>query len=120
MTLVEVMIAMTILSGALLALATFTGRMTRATADANLRTTAEQLATERLEAARWSGTYTALDTFARTETSIAGFTGYRRQTWVARTGGATGDSLDFKTVTISVTNPVMATPVRKTTIIAVF
>lgn len=120
MTLVEVLIALTILSGALLALATFSGRFTRANTDARLRTTAEQLATERLEAVRWSGTYVAVDSFVRTENPVVGYAGYRRQTWVARTGGALGDTLDYKTVTVSVTAPALRAPVRKTTVIAVF
>jgi Tfp pilus assembly protein PilV len=122
MTIVEVLIAITILAGTLLSLASFIGRFTRATADAQLRTVAEQLATERLERARWSGTYAGVDSFARVESagSIQGYPGFARRTWVRRTGGATGDTLDFKTVTVSVTNPAMPTPVKKTTIIAVF
>lgn len=120
MTLVEVLVAIVILGGSLTALAVFTGRFTRATADSRIRTTAQQLASERLEASRWSGTYAALDTFARTEFPVAGYDGFRRETFVQRTGGAVGDTLDYKTVTVRVSHLSLPEPVRQTTIIAVF
>lgn len=120
MTLVEVIVALVILGGSLTALAVFTGRFTRATADSRIRTTAQQLAAERLEASRWSGTYAALDSFVRTENPVTGHPGFRRETFVQRTGGAVGDTLDYKTVTVRVSHLNLAEPVRQTTIIAVF
>ena len=120
MSLVEVIVAVVILGGALTSLAVFTGRFTRAAADSRLRITAEQLASERLEQARGSGTYAALDSFARVEDPVNGFPGYRRQTFVQRTGGTVNDSLDYRTVTVAVSHASLPAPVRQTTIISVF
>ena len=48
------------------------------------------------------------------------FAGYTRQTIVTHTGGGASDLYDHKTVTVVVSNPRLARPVRRTTIIAAF
>lgn len=120
MTLIEVMIALVILSGALVLLAGFMARFAHSIGETQARTTANQLAAERLEFARQAGLYTNVDTIATTENPVAGYPGFTRQTVVTRVGGGTSDTLDYKIVTAIVSASGLTTPVRKTTIIAVY
>jgi hypothetical protein len=84
-----------------------------------LRVTAAQLAADRLEAAKGAPRYTAIESlYVATEASIAGYPGYARRTWVTRVGGTASDTIDYKIVTVQVTNSQMPGNVRKTTVIA--
>lgn len=67
--------------------------------------------------------YAAIESlFVATETSIPNNAGFRRQTWVTRIGGALTDTIDYKIVTVQVSNSQLANTatVRKTTTIAPF
>jgi prepilin-type N-terminal cleavage/methylation domain-containing protein len=119
LTLVEVIVALAILSGVMLGLGMFSVRLSQATSAARLRVTAAQLAADRLEAAKGAVRYTAIESlFVATEASITGYPGYARRTWVTRVGGAATDTIDYKIVTVQVTNAQMTGNVRKTTVIA--
>ena len=59
-------------------------------------------------------------TYVATETNIPRFAGYTRRTWVQRVGGAVTDTIDYKVITVQVTNGQMKGNVRKTTVIAPF
>ena len=121
LTLVEVIVAMTILGGVLIALGLFSARLAQSTSAARIRVTAAQLASERLEAAKGAPRYTAVESlFVATEANITGYPGYRRQTWVTRVGGQVSDTIDYKVVTVQVSNTQLAGAVRKTTVIAPF
>jgi prepilin-type N-terminal cleavage/methylation domain-containing protein len=118
-TLVEVIVALAILSGVMLGLGMFSVRLSQATSAARLRVTAAQLAADRLEAAKGAPRYTAIESlYVATEASIAGYPGYARRTWVTRVGGTASDTIDYKIVTVQVTNSQMPGNVRKTTVIA--
>ena len=118
-TLVEVIVALAILSGVMLGLGMFSVRLSQATSAARLRVTAAQLAADRLEAAKGAVRYTAIESlFVATEASITGYPGYARRTWVTRVGGTASDTIDYKIVTVQVTNAQMTGNVRKTTVIA--
>jgi prepilin-type N-terminal cleavage/methylation domain-containing protein len=122
-SLAEVIVALAILSAALLGLALFVSRMAHATSDSRLLGTADELVTNRLEAIKSITNYASIDTCARTETSIPGSTtykGFTRQTLVTHVGGGVADSVDYRIVTVIVTNPVMPGTVKKTTAIAAF
>jgi prepilin-type N-terminal cleavage/methylation domain-containing protein len=119
LTLVEVIVALAILSGVMLGLGMFSVRLSQATSAARLRVTAAQLAADRLEAAKGAVRYTAIESlFVATEASITGYPGYARRTWVTRVGGTASDTIDYKIVTVQVTNAQMTGNVRKTTVIA--
>lgn len=121
MTLVEVMISLTILAAAMLSIAAFMGKFAHAVALSDVRNTANELASQRLEEVRSATRYSVIDSaFPGTVTLAAPFSGYTRQTLVSHTGGGASDLYDHKTVTVIVSNPRLARPVRRTTIIAAF
>ena len=117
MTLIEVMIALVILTGALLGMGKFITSFSHATSDGALSSVASDLVLDRLETIKGSTSYASLDAYAVTESSIVGFAGYKRVTQVLRTVDATQD---YKAVTVTVSNPGLSTPVKKSTIIAAF
>lgn len=86
-----------------------------------MRVTAAQLAAQRLEDAKGAIRYTAIESlFVATEAMTVPYAGYTRQTWVQHIGGLVTDTIDYKIVTVQVTNPQMANNIRKTTVIAPF
>lgn len=121
-TLVEVVVALLILGMALLGLALFVSRMAHAGTSSHLLGTASELAADRIETIKSATTYAGLGSFAGTETTIPGIgnSGFTRQTIIRHVGGGTSDSVDYRIVTVIVTNPAMTDSVRKTTIIAAF
>lgn len=120
-TLVEVVVALLVLGFALLGLALFVSNMAHSGSKSQLVGTASELAADRIETIKSSLTYATLDSkFVSTEAAVAGYTGYSRQTIIRHVGGGTTDSLDYKIVTVVVTNPAMTDTVRQTTIIAAF
>jgi type II secretory pathway pseudopilin PulG len=126
MTIIEVMFAIVILSGVMLAMSRFGQAFTRATRDAANLAVASDLATARLQVVRGHPTFSTLvSTFnGTTETaagaanpSMAGFAGYSRVTRATRTQN---DSTDYITVTVTVNATVLKAPVAKTSVIAAF
>lgn len=118
MTLVEVVVALVILGGALLGMASFGLRFAQGVTDTRLRSTALDLATDRLEEVKVAPDYAAVGSYAGVEISPNGMRGFTRRTVVLRTGGLPSDSVDYRTVTVEVSATGMRTPVRKSTIIA--
>lgn len=127
MTIIEVMFAVVILSGVMLALARFGQGFTRATRNAANLSMASDLATARIETVKAHGTYaTIADLFdGTTETSddadanpsMSGYDGFTRTTAVSAT---VTDTTNFVTVTVTVTADVLTTPMAKTVVIAAF
>lgn len=121
MTLIEVMIAVTILATAMLGLGIFMARFARTVANSDVRNTANELAAMRLEQIKTVPRYAAIDTgYPGTEQLAAPYTGYSRTTAVSHTGGTAPALYDYRTVTVTVTNPRLTAPVKRTTIIAAF
>lgn len=121
MTLVEVIVAMTLLTGALLAMGAFIARYAQVTGAMSIRAEANELVADRLEAVKGALKYATIETnFAGTEQSIANHPGFKRQTLFTRTGGLPPSLYDYKTVTVIVTSPALKTPAKKSTIISVF
>jgi type IV pilus modification protein PilV len=120
LTLVEVIIAMLILTVVLLGMGNFAVKFTRAVQNSDARTIAVALADQKLSEIRASPNYTGLETnFNGTENSITGFTGYTRVTQIVRSGGSRPTYTDdYKTVTISVTAPGIASTIKKTIVVA--
>ncbi len=126
MTIIEVMFAIVILSGVMLAMSRFGQAFTRATRDAANLAVASDLATARLQLVLGHGTYsTIVSTYhSTTETSagasdpsMAGHDGYTRTTAASRTQN---DSTDYITVTVTVNADVLKRPIAKTALIAAF
>jgi prepilin-type N-terminal cleavage/methylation domain-containing protein len=117
MTLIEVLIALVILTGALLGMGMFITSFSHATSDGALSSVASDLVLDRLETIKGSNSYAALDGYVATELAIPGFAGYKRVTQVLRTLDGTQD---YKAITVTVSNPGLNSPVKKSTIIAAF
>ena len=119
-TLIEVIVAMVILTVVLLGMGTFAVRFTRTVQQSDARTVAVELASQRISEVRSSPNYAALETtYNGVEATISGFTGYSRTTQITRTGGLRPtNQQDFKTVTVSVKAPGITAPISKTVIVA--
>ena len=119
-TMVEVIVASVILGTALLAMAGFTVRYQQVDSSARVVAKAQQAANERLERVRTAQPYLSLDTMVTTESSVAGYPGYTRQTLVTRVGGAATDTVDYRIVTIRVTTPGVARVISKSSVVGAF
>lgn len=120
MSLIEVMIALVILSISLLGLGNFITRFVRGTHESATLSTAGDLAVDRIEMVKGAATYPDIDGYTATETLTDPYAGYTRDTQVIRVGGAAADSVDFKRITVTVSGPGLAAPVKKTTYISSF
>lgn len=120
MTLVEVIVAMMILTGVLLALGGFTAKFAQASGQARLVIAANELAARRLDAVRTQPNYSAVANLAGNRTVKSDFQSYKETTQVVRIGGAPTDSVDYMLVTVSISNPSMRQVVKKTTAVAAF
>ncbi|MHB1311595.1 MAG: type IV pilus modification PilV family protein [Gemmatimonadaceae bacterium] len=128
MTLIEVIIAVVILSGVLIGLSNFTRRYQHLSTNQSALATASELATARIEYVALFRTYaTLVATFdGTTETSststaqpsMAGYPGYTRTTSAVRTGPTA--TADYVTVTVTVTNTATETSIKKSLVIAAF
>ena len=119
--LIEVMIAITILATAMLSIAGFMGKFAHMVAISDVKNTANELASQRLEEIKNAPRYSAIDTlYPGTVPLAAPYVGYTRKTLVTHTGGDSTATYDYRTVTVIVTNPRLATPIKRTTIIAAF
>jgi prepilin-type N-terminal cleavage/methylation domain-containing protein len=89
MTLIEVIVAMVLLTGALLSMSAFIARYANVTGSVSRRSEANELVADRLEEVKGALRYSAIDSiYAKTEPTIVGHPGLNRQTLVVRTGGA--------------------------------
>lgn len=120
MTLVEVIVAMLILVAVVFALGNFSAKFTQAAGQAHLVVVANELAASRLDAIRQQPNYAAIDSLVQTDTVKSDFSAYTVKTAMTRIGGAVTDSVDYKTITVTVTHPQMKKVVTKTTAVAAF
>lgn len=121
MTLIEVMIAITILAMATLSLAAFMGKFARAVAVSDVKNTANELASQRLEEIKTAPRYAAIDTlYPGTAALSSPYNGFTRQTLVSHFGGGAADLYDYRTVTVIVRNSRLSAPIKRSTIIAAF
>ncbi|MBV6521153.1 MAG: hypothetical protein MNPFHGCM_01280 [Gemmatimonadaceae bacterium] len=117
MTILEVVVALSILAASLIGMAEYGRRYSRTNASSSVMNQAIDLATARVERVKAERNYTSMDTLAVTETVIPGYPMFRRVTTIVRT--LTG-AMDYKTVTVAVTHSSLAVTVKKTTAIAQF
>ena len=116
-TLIEVMIALVILTIAALSLMRMSAKMIRSVTDDRVRTLAAASADARIGVIRSWPTYSTLDAqYAGTETNTPS-TGLSRVTTIVHTGGI-GQANDYKRVTVTVSGTGLATSVARTITIA--
>lgn len=124
MTLIEVMIAIVILSGAMLGLAKFGGKFEHTTATASDMSLASDLSVARVEQIKAYRVYTSLvATYNNTNETFVGdpvYSGFSRATKVTRCAGCPTLNNDYITVTVTVSGRSLVSPIAKTTIIAFF
>ena len=116
-SLLEVVFAISILSTTLLGMAEYGRRYSHTNGTASLQSLALDLATARVERVKAERNYTSMDTLATTESSIPGYAGFSRTTYITR---ITTSQVDYKTVTVKVSNSALSTPIKKTTAISRF
>jgi type II secretory pathway pseudopilin PulG len=118
MTLMEVMVALAIVTTVLLGFGAFLGRFMHTSSIGTISSAASDIAVSQIEAAKAFPTYATLDaTFNGTTTPFPNCASCTRTTLVAQTNTATQD---YKTVTVTVTSPNLTSSVTKTTTIAAF
>lgn len=117
-TLLEVIIALVILSFVILMMANTSGTFIRSVARNDLTTSAIQLAKDRIEFIQMDPDYAGLDTlYVGTESGFPGLAGFTRETIIRRVGG-TGQATDHKMVTVTVTGPGLDQPISRSISVA--
>lgn len=120
-TLVEITIAIMILTTAVLGIAVSTGRMLTPAATAELEFEALQSVEDRLALIRLEPRYGQLDSlFAGSETSLPGMPGFTRTTTVSRTRQTLtgGKVLDFTTIVVTLDGPGLPAPLYRKLVVA--
>jgi prepilin-type N-terminal cleavage/methylation domain-containing protein len=121
-SLVEVIVAMTILSGTLLGFAYIAQRFTRSNTEVLVRTMASEIATARIEQIKGARAYgTLVSTYNGVTEAWSGthpWAGFSRRTVVARNGPTASN--DYVTVTVIVSGRALNPAIRRTTSIAAF
>lgn len=118
--LLEAIIALTILAGAVLSASKYFTRLARGVSDERTRAQALFLVGERFEQVKTSPTYAKIDSlYMGIESTIPGYPGYTRLTQVLRVGGLASDTVDYKVITVTVTTPAipLSVVVKKSTVI---
>jgi prepilin-type N-terminal cleavage/methylation domain-containing protein len=117
MTILEVVVALSILTVSLIGTAEYGRRYTRSNTNSQVLNQAIDLATARIERVKAERNYTSMDTLGVTETVIVGYPKFTRVTTIVQT--LTG-ALDYKTVTVKVIHSSLPAVVKKTTAVALF
>jgi prepilin-type N-terminal cleavage/methylation domain-containing protein len=121
MTLIEVILAIVILSGAMLGLARFGQQFQRNTSSSSTQVIASDLATQRLETIKGVRNYASLvTTYGATAETFVGdpvYGGFTRYTKAVATSTSTDD---YVTVTVSIAGNNLTTAIKKSTKIAKF
>jgi Tfp pilus assembly protein PilV len=121
MTLVEVMIALVMLSTVMLGMGAFMAKYGHAVGTSSAKATARELVAERLEYVKGAVQYPSIEaTYGGFEALVPGHPGFTRRTLVMRVGGGSGDRYDHKVITVIVDGPGLDKPVKKTSIISAF
>ncbi len=118
MTLIEVMIALSIITTSMLGLGAFLPNFMHVSAQGTILSAASDLAVTRIETIKAWPTYATLQsTFAGTQSNPSTCTGCSVVTVITHTSTAIAD---YETVSVTVSGPNIVTPVEKTTAIASF
>ncbi|HUL49902.1 MAG TPA: prepilin-type N-terminal cleavage/methylation domain-containing protein [Gemmatimonadales bacterium] len=111
-TLIEVVVALTILLVVIVGFVTTTGKTTNVAATSERQEMAMQLVSDRIDQIRSDPDYGGLDTtYGGSQSNFATLPGYTRTTQIVRT---TASGNDYKRVTVSVTGPGLSSTVSRT------
>lgn len=117
-TLIELMLAIAILTIVLTGVARYTSQFLRAVSTSTTRTMAAEVATERLQLVKSDPSYLSLGTvWDERQTGFPGYPNMIRTTTVSRVTG-NAPPRDYTVVTVRVTEPTMGSPVNLTTVVA--
>ncbi len=117
-TMIEVILALSILLVVMMMLASTTGRALHTAATTQSQQTAIQLAMDKIDQVRNDPNYDGLESaYAKTDTTFTGLPGFRRVTSIVRTGGQ-GQTNDYKKITVVVTGPGIMPVSRSVTVAA--
>lgn len=120
-SLVEVLVALTILAVVLLGAGMTTSGLSRLSAGAAQRSIALSLVQDRIQHVQMHPDYGTIEArFQGTENSIPGYPGFRRTTQVqqVRTQGSNNRWIDYKRITVTVTGPGLNEPMSRTIVVA--
>lgn len=118
-TLVEVVVALTLLSVAVLGLASSASRLATSAATAELRALALQAAEDRLSRVRLDPRYGGLDTlYSGVDTDLFGVAGLTRRTEVQHITQPAPNALDYKRIKVTVTGRMLAPPMERVLVVA--
>ena len=124
MTLIEVILAVVILSGAMLGLSKFIRQFQHTTSDSTMQYLASDLATQRVEEIKAFTSYSTLvSTYNGVVETFVGnpvYNGFTRTTAAVRCSGCPNGTNDYITVTVTITGNTLTAPKTKSTIIAAF
>jgi prepilin-type N-terminal cleavage/methylation domain-containing protein len=117
-TLIELMLSLVILTVVLVSLAKHTGIFLHSVSTSTARTTAAEVARERIGLVDMDPSYPTLaSTWGGAQTGFPGFPQMQRVTTVRRVTG-TAPPRDYTIVTVRVTEPTMGSPIDVTTVVA--
>lgn len=117
-TLVGVIVALVIVSAAVLGLAGSATRLSTSTATAEVRAEAVRAAEDRIRRIEMDGRYDLLDSlYEAVENGVPG-PGFVRSTTVELIQLTSPDTLDYLMVTVNVTGPGLPAPVKRTLVVA--
>lgn len=117
-TLVEVVVALMLLTTAVMGMQLMTAQMLRRMTVAQVQLSASQLAEDRLDQIRLEPNYANIPTYAGTENTIAGFPSYTRITTILQQRDSTEAGItDFRRITVEVRAPALTPSVRRTLVI---
>lgn len=117
-TLVEVIVAMVILSVAVLGLASSATRLTTSAASAELRALALESAEDQIGRVRLDPRYGGLDTlYSGVQDDLFGIQGLTRTTTVVHVQQTSPHPLDYKRITVTVTGPMLNPPISRLIVI---
>ena len=117
-TLIEVMVALTIITSALLGFGAFIGRFMHATSQAEVSSIAMDLAVSQVETIKAWPTYSTLEaTFNGTNASLANCTGCVMTTLITKDSNAV---VNYKIVTVKMTVPALNSAYTETPVLVPF
>ena len=119
-TIVEILLALLLLSFVVLGFQAATGEIIHYAARSDRELVATQLAEDRLDLIRLDPDYEALESrYELTESAIPGFPGLTRQTVIARTETTLPTGLlDFQRITVTLSGDGLRLPIARTVVVA--
>jgi len=118
-TIVEVIVALVLLSTAILGLGASASQLTASAANAEVRALALESVEDQIARIQLDPRYSALDSiYVGTQNDVLGIGGYTRTTAVNHVQQGNPVTLDYKRFYVTVTGPTLTLPISRTIIVA--